>query len=290
MNKMANQVVREYKEDSWTQAREKLLSILSEGRRIYFRGQANSRWPLVSSLGRIVTKLRKLKGSSILRRQDFSEFEEKLVKEFEEAYQRIPGLPRLSFENQNERIAYAQHYSLPTRFLDWSTSPYVAAFFAFDGFGTSVFGPKHKVAIWALDREQTELFLYYKYKRITPIEGNLEYPDDFEDVMAAIRSDNKPRIEVIEIRGNPNRRLVYQQGIFTCAIDVEDDVKRYLQRYARFAPGTVLTKVVMPGKVQSDVLKDLSCMGITAGILMHDPDGAAAAAFNEVVRFRSAQH
>lgn len=281
-------VYKEYNADSWPQARDALLATISEGRRILFRGQANSKWRLVSSLGRIVAKLREQQTGAKARAHDFiRKVEEKLVTEFEEACLRIPGVPRLSFENENERVAYAQHYSLPTRFLDWTTSAYVAAFFAFDGLGTSVFGPKHKVGVWAFDCEQGELFSYYKHKKDSRSERPAPDTDDFANVMAAIRIDNQPRIEVIEIRGNPNRRLVYQQGIFTRAIDVEDDVKRYFQRYAKYAAGTILTKVVMPGSIQRDVLKDLSRMGITAGILMHDHDGAAATAFNNVVRFCS---
>ena len=289
MNHVANiDVFRRYEVDSWPEAREKLLSILSEGQRIIFRGQANARWPLVSSLGRVASKLRQQKTDASLKRRDFiPELEKRLVTAFEDACLHIPSLPPLSFPDENERVAYAQHYSLPTRYLDWSTSPYVAAFFAFDGSATSVFNPKHKVAIWAFDCEQADLLHHYKYKNITPIDESASHPDDVADTMAVMRRDNQPRLDVIHIRGNPNRRLVYQQGVFTCAIDVEDNVRAYLQRNSRFAAGTVLTRVDVPACAQGPALKDLFHMWITAGILMHDPDGAAATAFNEVVRFRS---
>jgi len=91
---------------------------------------------------------------------------------------------------------------------------------------------------------------------------------------------------LVEIFGNPNRRLVFQQGLFTCAIGVEDDLKTYFQSNCKFAPGIVLTKIIIPGSVQTEALKDLSWMGINPAALMHDADSAAATAFNEVVRFK----
>jgi len=97
--------------------------------------------------------------------------------------------------------------------------------------------------------------------------------------------DNWPRIDRVEIKGNPNRRLVYQEGLFTRAIKAEDDIEMYLRNRSRFAPGTALAKITIPGDQQAEALGDLDLMTINPVTLMNDPQGAAAAAFNSVVRF-----
>jgi DNA-binding NarL/FixJ family response regulator len=80
--------------------------------------------------------------------------------------------------------------------------------------------------------------------------------------------------------------MIYQEGFFTRVVKAEDDLEHYLRRFRRYAPGTVLTKLVLPGVEQATVLNDLRLMTITPVVLMNDADGAGATAFNEAVRFR----
>jgi hypothetical protein len=82
-----------------------------------FRGQAAKKWPLSPSAGRD-----QCVGSAGYRRAD----EYNLVKDFIREAKRYVE----SGFSELEWLALAQHHGLPTRLLDWSTNPLVAAWFA----------------------------------------------------------------------------------------------------------------------------------------------------------------
>jgi hypothetical protein len=124
---------------------------------LVYRGQADSKWPLKPSAFRHNSKLGSLfKGEEnpsvntqiynewkiieeFLQQSDIqglklpfdsSEFRKKLfdVKEFKQRFENKPYL--WPTEEYLDILALAQHNELPTRLLDWTTKPYIAAYFA----------------------------------------------------------------------------------------------------------------------------------------------------------------
>ena len=89
-----------------------------------FRGQDNLKWPLLPKAGREeyfreATSVWAEKGQTSSDLGRFKAWREDAV-----AF--CDSLP----ENDFECLAFAQHYGLATRLLDWTTNPLVALFFA----------------------------------------------------------------------------------------------------------------------------------------------------------------
>ncbi|MDB5297985.1 MAG: hypothetical protein JWO31_3968 [Phycisphaerales bacterium] len=105
-----------------------------------FRGQRDRDWKLQSTLDRQFAALSP------------SERQMKLDRLLNEFADELYGLEAASVIADSERLELlGRHHGLPTTVLDWSRSPYVAAYFAFEG---AVPPPTGEVAVWVFDRRQ----------------------------------------------------------------------------------------------------------------------------------------
>ncbi len=108
---------------------------LKEGRYDWFRGQVSSKWFVVPSL---------------FRDADLASAEERLDCFFGWV-RSTTGLEAIA-SDERAMYAVAQHYGIPTQFVDFTTDPDVAAFFAFDT--TRKIPPRSLSAIVCLDTKE----------------------------------------------------------------------------------------------------------------------------------------
>lgn len=191
-----------------------------------FRGLADATWPLTTTLDRYLEKYR------IEHREEARQL---LLQTFSEQASALGGLPH-ELES-SELPLLARHHGLPSTIMDWTRSPYVAAFFAFRDKVHDESPPPDEIAIWCLDLQQA----------VSPFGDNVEIIDNYH-----------------AIRLIP--RAIEQRSVF---IDL-----RYPFELLSL-PGDALRKFVIPASERILTLARLEGMGLNERSLFRSLDGAA---------------
>jgi hypothetical protein len=203
-----------------------------------FRGQADSQWPLSSSLYRYLSVHLPISG-------DWERREEHSLRAFMRRAQLL--LERVPAEDQIfEWWGLMQHHGAPTRLLDFTFSPYVAAFFALEK-------ATNTAAVWALNPSAMKNITSTKH---IPIESGKDTTFFYGEPFIL------------------SKRLVAQQGTFVITRTLDKPIDKIIEHLDN--PTEVLVKFLLPvEKIRSEGMKSLYRMNITQATLFPGLDGLA---------------
>jgi len=219
-----------------------------------FRGQPHQDWPLVSSLTRHLARycpditlwpLREERAIRVFRRKAHVYLQDAAV-----------------LDDDLRCLALMQHHGAPTRLVDFTKSPFVAAFFA-------LWHLRADGAVFALNTPA----LWKAAPRFDPGLNrdtiDMRRPGNYQKYFA----DNSQGLVWF---GEPNQmdaRLVAQSGILVVPGMLDVPLEQLLANYDSSEP--LLRKFILPAHVREEALRALYRMNITAATLFPGLDGLA---------------
>lgn len=226
-----------------------------------FRGEISANWPLMTSLARRLLAycpdrslwpLREMRALRIFRRKAHNYLRDEHP-----------------LRDDLRSLSLMQHHGAPTRLLDFSKSPYVAAFFALEQASSDA-------AVYALNTPRLWSTAPQSTPHLTRDVIDPRIDGHFERYFW-------PNVNPVIWFGEPaemDRRLVAQSGLFVVPGRIDLPLEQLLDSYD---PHTeLLTKYVLPIEMRHEALAALYRMNVTYASLFPDLEGLARASGYEL--------
>lgn len=196
---------------------------------VWFRGQGDADWSLTASFDRVFKHLTSGQKADVY---------DHMVKTFRERAINHDAIAKLRHE---ALICLMQHYGAPTRVLDWTSSPYIAAYFAFASAASlgDTDDDRQRCAIYILNAKKDIFKGFHTVKLI-----------------------HQPPLE--------NKRAAAQRGRFTLNLSAQADLIAELKQIhanaAERPSSWIVQKLSIPRVEASLAMRDLELMGVTSEI------------------------
>jgi hypothetical protein len=165
-------------------------------------------------------------------------------------------------KDADEWWALGQHFGLATPLVDWTRSPFAAAYFAFEDVGL----------------EQTKYRVVYGLDRLAVERRSKALGESVERRSKALGESVEERrgaaIEFVEPMSDENQRLVSQSGLFTKA-PILVPVDLWVPKAFEGAQAAVLLRIKIPDSGRLGCLRTLDRMNINHLSLFPDLAGAS---------------
>lgn len=220
-----------------------------------FRGHASTAWSLQCSLAR------RLRIAGILP-EYWPAQEARIIRIFKrKAHQFLSHIP--ADTDTFQWLAIMQHYGAPTRLLDFTWSPYIAAYFALEDAADDA-------AVWAVHAGRV-----WSHNADLPVSAepggiSLRLPGVFERRFLT----NQHSFIYQGEPGVMNQRLTAQNGTFLVPGRIDRPIESILADYPD--PENVLARFVFrTSAVRADAMRSLYAMNVTSASLFPDLQGLA---------------
>lgn len=223
---------------NWASFRDAIFSETTH-KSYLFRGQENSRWKLRTSFHRS-------------NRADLLNY---MSNDIANLHRHLSGLTVHRF-NLRDDLDYAsflslvQHHGYPTPLLDWTASPFIAAYFAYNNLSREEVESDQRVRIHIFNADGWNK----KFER------------------AGVIAPGFLHLTVLAPLAINNPRAVPQQAMST--VTNVDDLEKYISEREQLIGKTYLAAIDLPANERNIVMRELDLMGINAGSLFPGLDGA----------------
>jgi hypothetical protein len=226
-----------------------------------FRGQENASWKLDTSFHRAITNERRLPLPEVNR---MLEIEQNLSRHFRAVASNLIPAGTLAGIREGEVIQWwpvMRHYGVPTRIMDWTASPYVAAYFAVSRL------PDTDGVVYLVNHHLLNLAMKQSHDKLAEL--SLLASDYMNPDAPAV-------LNIFQVALALPDRMMAQQGCFMVCRNIAgnfEEVLASLSVLQEEKKAIALKRLRIPAALKAIFVKQLSSMNVTAQSLFPGLDG-----------------